>query len=386
MDFKYLGETGLSGRDSSLMYKDGFFYMLTTATEKEQFAINVYKSKDLVHWTDSVHCRYEITDVEDKRGGKVYNWGPKWVEDGDYTYVIVSLESSQERITHGLLPFKSYPIMDTYIIPVEGWGTGHQQEDLNVQNIDFGIPKKVNWGEGEGLSYKIYQGKQEQISRIGGYVYINGENKEKYGFNYILFVKVDPWGDIEIWGSDDLNTDDAWTRISKFLKYSDPKAGTPSNFIEKVEGQLKFRRLFEGNYPVQIGNQVYLYTDNYSYKATNFLSDGGMYYTTTADFREGFSEPQPIRVTNTNARPPGIQNYVTRNGTVKKVTESAAKKVISNFSKLHTTKLAGTDPADVRMDVAKTNIAKLAFVVGAVLVIGLLVFGIVRRKTKGVGK
>ncbi|MFC6229105.1 hypothetical protein ACFQI7_14910 [Paenibacillus allorhizosphaerae] len=330
-DFTYLGESGLSGRDSSLMYKDGTFYMLSTASEKELFAVHIQKSSDLMNWTNLNNARYEITNIEGKRPGKVYNWGPKWVEDGDKTYVIVSFESSQPRITHGLLPFPSYPIMDTYIIPVESWGTDDQsKEDLNRKNIAFGKPRKVNWGEGEGLSYKLYKGEKEQISRIGSYVFIHKDNKQKYGYSYILFTKVDPWGEIEVWGADDLMMEIPWKRILTALVYSGTGTEAPNEFIDA--GSRKFKRLFEGNYPVQIGDTFYLYTDNYVYNSANLITDGGMYYTTFTDLTKGFGNPKPIQVANTNQRPSGIEDYVTRNGNVKNMTNPEAKKVIAAFS------------------------------------------------------
>ena len=349
-DFTYLGETGLSGRDSSLMYKDGMFYMLSTATEKEQFAIHIQKSKDLLNWTHLNNARYEITNIEGKRPGKVYNWGPKWVEDGDKTYVIVSFESAQPRMTHGLLPFASYPIMDTFIIPVESWGTdGQSKEDLNLKNITFGKPRKVNWGEGEGLSYKLYKGEKEQISRIGSYVFIHKDNKPKYGYSYIQFTKVDPWGEIEIWGSDDLMTEKPWKRISPALVYSGMGAEAPNAFIDA--GSRKFKRLFEGNYPVQIGDTFYLYTDNYVYKSADLLTDGGMYYTTFTDLTQGFSNPKPIQVSNTAQRPTGIEDYVTRNGNVKKITNPDAKKIIAAFS-AHKANPNGTKRANENVSAA----------------------------------
>lgn len=38
--FTYLGETGLAGRDSSLAFQNWIFYILSTADQQEQFAMN----------------------------------------------------------------------------------------------------------------------------------------------------------------------------------------------------------------------------------------------------------------------------------------------------------------------------------------------------------
>lgn len=334
-DFTYLGETGISGRDSSLAFHDGVFYLLTTADQREQFAVNVYKSTDLVTWTVDDSCRYEITTREPKRDGDVYNWGPKWIEDISSdcprTYVIISLEGTESRITEGQLPFSPYPIMNTYIIPADGWDDP-KACDLDTKTLHLGTPQRVNWGIGEGLSYKIVDGVKKPISRIGGFVDVDQHNKHTYGYRYIMFVKVDPWGDIEIWGADDILTDKPWARLSPWLPYADFDPDGPSNMVEKTDDGWKVRRVFEGNYPIHIGDQTYLYTDNYAYKATNLLTDGGMYYLSCTDYLKGFDNPHPITTSNTDARPEGIDDYVTRNGTIKYLPDRHGRDLIEQFA------------------------------------------------------
>lgn len=335
-DFTYLGETGLSGRDSSITFRDGVFYLLTTADEREEYAVNVYKSTDLVTWTNADSCRYEIHTSEPKRSGTVYNWGPKWVEDTlspgpDNIYIIVSLESTQPRITHGLLPFNPYPIMNTYIIPVTGWHD-RRASSVNTHTLRFGHPQRVNWGEGIGVSHKIYDGQPEQISRIGAYVDIDRHNKAKYGFRYIIFDKVDPWGNIEAWGSDDLLTSRPWVRLAHGLFYDGQDDKGPSDMVHEYDEIWKVRRMFEGNYPIHIGDTTYLYTDDYVYKATGITTDGGMYFLKSTNYAQGFNNPQPITTSNTEARAASIRDYVTRNGTIKYLPDSPARRLLKDFA------------------------------------------------------
>lgn len=335
-DFTYLGETGLTGRDSSIAFRDDVFYVLTTADEREEYAVNIFKSTDLVTWTNPQSCRYEIHTSEPKRNGAVYNWGPKWVEDTlspgpDNIYIIVSLESTEPRITHGLLPFNPYPIMNTYIIPVTGWHD-RRSTSINAKTLSFGHPQRVNWGEGVGVSHKIYNGQPEQISRIGAYVDIDRHNKAKYGFRYIMFAKVDPWGNIEAWGSDDLLAARPWVRLAHGLFYDGRDDNGPSAMVQAFDEIWKVRRLFEGNYPIHVGATTYLYSDNYSYKATGLLTDGGMYFLRSSNYLEGFNNPRPITTSNTDARASGLRDYVTRNATIKPLPDGRARQLVKDFS------------------------------------------------------
>lgn len=230
----------------------------------------------------------------------------------------MSLESTHGRLTEGLLPFSPYPIMNTYLVPVDGWDAP-DREDLDHQSLTVSTTTLVNWGEGEGLSYKIVNGERVPISRIGAYVDIDRTNKERYGHRYLMFVKVDPWGDIEIWGSDHLLTSDPWTRLKPWLRYSGTEVGEPPTMIEEKSGELKLRRMFEDNYPIHRPERTVLYTDNYVYKATAILTDGGMYATSCDHYLDGFDYPTPLAVDNTDERPKDIQDYVTRNGSVKHI-------------------------------------------------------------------
>ena len=103
-DFIYLGETGLTGRDPNIMYKDGVFYLATTkgGDSKGRVVINIFKSTDLVNWTNiydgiskdevgDTNYRYSLGITANNKYNLTANtWSPKWFSDEDKTYILVS--------------------------------------------------------------------------------------------------------------------------------------------------------------------------------------------------------------------------------------------------------------------------------------------------------
>ena len=97
VNFSYIGETGLTGRDARVIYLNGVFYMATTkgGTDSGGFVFNVFKSTDLINWTldttfPYVH-RYDIgISQNNKYGLPTNNWGPKWLIDGSKLYLSIS--------------------------------------------------------------------------------------------------------------------------------------------------------------------------------------------------------------------------------------------------------------------------------------------------------
>ena len=103
-DFVYIGETGITGRDPNIMYKDGVFYMATTkgGDSKGRVVVNIFKTTDLINWTniqngiekdeegDTVY-RYSLGIVEENKYHLTTNtWSPKWFTDGEKSYLLVS--------------------------------------------------------------------------------------------------------------------------------------------------------------------------------------------------------------------------------------------------------------------------------------------------------
>ena len=97
-DFKYIGESGVSGRDGRILYKNGVFYLVTTkgGSYKGGYSFNLFKSTDLINWTEDITYeygydhRYEVGTTEYNKYGLATNtWGPKWFEIDGKTYIVV---------------------------------------------------------------------------------------------------------------------------------------------------------------------------------------------------------------------------------------------------------------------------------------------------------
>ena len=98
-DFTYIGETGISGRDPNIFYKNGVFYMATTkgGSDSGKIIFNLFKSTDLVNWTNDTDFpyayRYEPADIPNN----IYHlpattWSPKFMVDGDTIYLLISVQ------------------------------------------------------------------------------------------------------------------------------------------------------------------------------------------------------------------------------------------------------------------------------------------------------
>lgn len=99
--FTYIGETGISGRDPNVMYKNGVFYMATTkgGSTNGNIVFNVFKSTDLVNWTNGINYeyRYEPAKIPNNKYGMPCNtWSPKFFVDGDDMYILISLQRFNE--------------------------------------------------------------------------------------------------------------------------------------------------------------------------------------------------------------------------------------------------------------------------------------------------
>lgn len=95
--FDYIGETGLTGRDARIVYLNGVFYLTATkgGTSSGGYVFNVFKSTDLINWTDDTSFpyvyRYDIdVSVNNKYGLPTNNWGPKWFVDNGKLYLAIS--------------------------------------------------------------------------------------------------------------------------------------------------------------------------------------------------------------------------------------------------------------------------------------------------------
>ena len=96
-DFVYIGETGVTGRDPRILYINGVFYLMATkgGSSAGGFAFNVFKSTDLVTWTNDTTYpfshRYDVDIVENNKYGlPANNWGPKWYMEDGKLYIIIT--------------------------------------------------------------------------------------------------------------------------------------------------------------------------------------------------------------------------------------------------------------------------------------------------------
>ena len=103
-NFTYISETGISGRDPNMIYKNGVFYVATTkgGDTKGRAVFNIFKSTDLINWTN-ISRGYET----DENGDPIYRyaidlpdninklsnntWSPKWFQDGDDIYLTLAI-------------------------------------------------------------------------------------------------------------------------------------------------------------------------------------------------------------------------------------------------------------------------------------------------------
>ena len=170
--WKFLGMTPLQNRDMSIMYKNGIFYATATTTSADtgEVSFDIYKSTDLVNWTNVNNSTYKIpvnnfknkngttkeipqftkynqeiyTDADRWVSATISTWGPKWVIDKDGKYYLVF------TVTDTTVSNRAHNYWTVYILPVNDFGTLNQEENLNYQNIVFGQPIDLNLYNSDG--------------------------------------------------------------------------------------------------------------------------------------------------------------------------------------------------------------------------------------------
>ncbi len=105
-NYTYIAETGITGRDPNIMYKNGVFYMATTkgGDDTGKVVVNIFKSTDLINWTNiqdgisrdsagDTQYRYSLGTIKNNINNITTNtWSPKWFKDGEKTYILVSTQ------------------------------------------------------------------------------------------------------------------------------------------------------------------------------------------------------------------------------------------------------------------------------------------------------
>lgn len=155
-----------SGRDSSIIFINGYFYVIVTYTSlTPQVDFRMYRSKNLKDW-ETIDIGLGLTNANFTNA-----WAGEWfLDDNGKLYIILSVQVGTETVNSVV-----YKSMRPYLIEV-----------IDLDNKVFGIPKKMNLNG-------------EDYNRIDGYIYKNN-------LTYYLFIKREPQAFLEIWTSSDLNT------------------------------------------------------------------------------------------------------------------------------------------------------------------------------------
>lgn len=202
-DFKLLNDTGnplFKGRDSSVLYKNGYFYVTSTQDiEVPGYEFKIMRSKNLRDWeTFKIHLN--LLTVENNKA-----WAPEWFLDDDGSlYILFSLQVGMEIING-----TSYVNMRPYIVKVN-----------DLTNMKFGKPRRLVLGT-------------EDRNWIDGFIYKNQKT-------YYLFIKKEPEGKIQIWSSPNMVS---WKKRVDSIRSID-------NYI------------FEAPSVAFIDDKFYLYLDN----------------------------------------------------------------------------------------------------------------------------
>ena len=354
--FKYIGETGIQGRDPDIINKNGVFYMLTTSnTKSENIVFNVYKSIDLVNWTEKNQLYKVGKNPKNTKNIAGNTWGANWVEIGNDLYVILataryddkgnkiiinednhlvainqngavqyyinsdgSHQSNKAKAEKFNAPWKPYPMFDTFIMKVTDFGSNSNQEDINTQNLKFGTPQKIKFNGG-----KTWR------SRIGADI-LKGSN------NYVLYVKTDPFGSIERWTSNSLTGN--WTRVDEGITQKETVNKAYTCIGKKVNH-------FEGNFFEKFNNNYVFYSDHYIYNNASEIHNNnnvrnnvdGIYYTITGNNIFGsnhieYNNFRKVSISNVEMRPINQSSSI-RNGTVKRIKTTTGKEKVRKASK-----------------------------------------------------
>lgn len=173
-NFTYVSETGISGRDPNMIYKNGVFYVATTkgGDTKGRAVFNIFKSTDLINWTnisqgneidengDPIY-RYAIPDIPNNIDNINNNtWSPKWFEDGDDVYLTLAA-SRFTKDGEKLIYIKAKNLIDDY----------KKNENEREYNID--IVNRNGYTEG-------YENNNRNCILVKKYKDPENNNKYKY--------------------------------------------------------------------------------------------------------------------------------------------------------------------------------------------------------------
>ena len=326
--WKFLGMTPLKNRDASIIYNNGYFYVTGTASSSApdtgEPKIEVYKSKDLVTWTEQKNAAYVISGLKNNDGSdktkplfytnngdswvssSVMTWGAKWFQDnaGNW-YIVVS-------VTDTTVDYRTHNYFTPYIIPV----TFTNSADLNGENIKFGTPISVELFSADGKTRLQKTGSanysdEDDYGHIGINLFYAPSKKKYYLFTKNEATASGKKSQLQIYVLNDNSKDslvaNTTSGVSKWKQVTDNiswNSGESANIcVDSTNKQYKSH--FEGNYPFKLNSGKLLFITDH---VANFkpetcdTSDGGMYYTTLSSFSTSgivATNPKPLSILNT---------------------------------------------------------------------------------------
>lgn len=372
--WKFLGMTPLKNRDASIMYHNGYFYVTGTASSSSpdtgEPKIEVYKSKDLVTWTEQKNAAYVISGLKNNDGSdktkplfytnngdswvssSVMTWGAKWFQDNAGNWYIVL------SVTDTTVDYRTHNYFTPYIIPV----TFTNSTDLNGENIKFGTPISVELFSADGKTRLQKTGNanyndEDDYGHIGINLFYAPNQKKYYLFTKNEATASGKKAQLQVYvlnnNSNNSLVDNTTSGVSKWNQVTDNISWSSSEnaniCVDSTKQQYKSH--FEGNYPFKLNSGKLLFiTDHFAnFKSdTCDTSDGGMYYTTLSSFSTNgivAANPKPISVLNTEMWKASCKdgyeissdgNYlgpnILRNATIYKVKDIEARNKIKKFA------------------------------------------------------
>ena len=275
--------------DPSIIYRDGWFYMLSGFTQQGYFTPMIGYSKDLVHWSypnagpTNVKDHVSLSPLPPTSNSKNFDIvAPEFFQtsSGD---VYITFSAGYYGDFHGQLHNdQMYP----YIVKLNGLEHGTQNPEL-----DPGAPPKTSYGTAVRINLP-----EESSNRIDGSFY------EENGVYYYI-IKEDGATN-EIWSIKDMSqvsNPSAWTKVC----------------ANALTG-------FEGPSLVKFNGQYWLYTDKLAdYPAGSADGKNGIFVQQSSSLSGGWWGNDRIGTKNLDGR--DIPN---RHGTVIAITDPAAKKVV----------------------------------------------------------
>lgn len=239
------------GRDPSLLYKDGIFYVAVTNYLADDHDFAVWRSRDLISWTltnvnlGSLPVCSTTTSAPGGSAPCARVWAPEWYEDAGEIYILVSLQYAANALD-----------VDGVSIP---FFRPFASRCTDLHNLEFELPVELDLSGDAGN--KI----DPAMIRIGVNIYM--AIKDEYGKLIEVYTSTSVTG--------------PWTPVSVL---SQSRIEGPC--ITKVGD--KYRIYFDS---YSLGATGYVDTEDFlSFTAENFLNVGALHRHGTVISLDGLSD------------------------------------------------------------------------------------------------